>query len=58
MAMPRPSADNPFLTARDQPLVYAATARPPVTRFAQSAVVLLRLNEFMKELSHFALRCH
>jgi hypothetical protein len=39
-------------------LVDAATARLPVTQLPQPAVVLLRLNEFMKELSHFAFRCH
>jgi hypothetical protein len=52
------SAGNPFPTTRDQALGGCRNCPPSVTQLAKSAVVLLRLNEFMKELSHFAFRCH
>ena len=52
------SVGNHFLTIRDQAFGGCRNCRLPVTQLAQSAVVLLHLNEFMKELPHFAFRCH
>jgi hypothetical protein len=52
------SGVTPFRLHAIKLLVDAATARIPITQLAQSAVALLRLHEFVKELSHFAFRCH